>query len=159
MPSQLLQSLRDVPRNFRESVLRHGVPTSERTRSQAVFTNFFLPVHPARVRPRSLRFSTTAGLGVLLVAQLVVLTITGILLMVYYTPSVRGAYDSIKDLHYVVPTGRFIRNVHRWAANLMVVTVILHMARVFYTAAYKNRREFNWLLGMALLVLTLALSF
>ncbi len=79
--------------------------------------------------------------------------------MVYYMPSIELAYDSIKDIHYVVPTGRFIRNIHRWAAHLMVISAILHMARVFYTVAYKAPREFNWLLGMALFVLTLALSF
>ena len=60
--------------------------------------------------------------------------------MVYYKPSVDQAYDSIKDIHFVVPTGRFIRNIHRWAAHLMVVTVLLHMVRVFYTAAATRRR-------------------
>ncbi len=84
---------------------------------------------------------------------------TGVLLMVYYKPSVASAYDSIKDIHFVVPTGRVMRNAHRWAAHGMVVTVILHMARVFYTAAYKRPREFNWVLGMLLFALTLALSF
>ena len=79
--------------------------------------------------------------------------------MWYYKPSVELAYDSIKDIHYVVPTGRFIRNIHRWAAHMMVATAILHMARVFYTASYKAPREFNWVLGMLLFVLTLAFSF
>jgi quinol-cytochrome oxidoreductase complex cytochrome b subunit len=92
-------------------------------------------------------------------ALFLILTVTGILLMVYYKPSVGSAYDSIKDIHFVVPTGRMMRNVHRWAAHGMVVTVILHMARVFYTAAYKRPREFNWVLGMLLFVVTLGLSF
>ena len=60
------------------------------------------------------------------------MTATGVLLMVYYNPSIDLAYNTIKDIHYVVPTGRFIRNIHRWAAHLMVLTVILHMARVLY---------------------------
>jgi quinol-cytochrome oxidoreductase complex cytochrome b subunit len=72
---------------------------------------------------------------------------------------VATAYDSVKDIQFVVPTGRIIRNVHRWAAHGMVVLVIFHMARVFYTAAYKQPREFNWVMGMILLVITLALSF
>ena len=76
--------------------------------------------------------------------------------MFYYKPYPDVAYDSIKDIHFVVPTGRFIRNIHRWAANVMVVTVLLHMARAFYTAAYRKPREFNWLIGMGLLVITLA---
>jgi quinol-cytochrome oxidoreductase complex cytochrome b subunit len=92
-------------------------------------------------------------------ALFLILTVTGVLLMVYYKPSVASAYDSIKDIHFVVPTGRMMRNAHRWAAHGMVVTVIIHMARVFYTAAYKRPREFNWVLGMLLFVLTLALSF
>jgi len=72
---------------------------------------------------------------------------------------VGAAYDSIKDIHFVVPTGRFIRNIHRWAGNVMVVTVLLHMARAFYTAAYRKPREFNWVVGMLLLVVTLGLAF
>jgi quinol-cytochrome oxidoreductase complex cytochrome b subunit len=92
-------------------------------------------------------------------ALFLILVVTGVLLMVYYKPSVDNAYDSMKDIHFVVPTGRVMRNVHRWAAHGMVVAVILHMARVFYTAAYRRPREFNWVLGMMLFVLTLGLSF
>lgn len=152
-------NLKTLPQSFHHAVFRHGAPTSDRARSQSVFSNFFLHIHSARVRPHSLKLTTTWGLGVSLIAQFVILSVTGILLMVYYKPSIDMAYDSIKDIHYVVPTGRFLRNIHRWAAHLMVFTVILHMARVFYTAAYKSPREFNWLLGMVLFILTLALSF
>jgi quinol-cytochrome oxidoreductase complex cytochrome b subunit len=81
------------------------------------------------------------------------------MLMFYYKPFPDAAYQSIKDIHFVVPTGRLIRNIHRWAANVMVIAVILHMARAFYTAAYRKPREYNWLIGMALLVTTLGLSF
>jgi quinol-cytochrome oxidoreductase complex cytochrome b subunit len=79
--------------------------------------------------------------------------------MIYYTPSTDLAYQSVKDIHYVVPTGRFIRNLHRWSAHVMVITVILHAVRVFLTASYKRPREFNWLIGLALLAVTLGLSF
>jgi len=99
------------------------------------------------------------ALGVATTALLLILTATGIRLMVYYKPSTELAYASMKDIHFVVPTGRFVRNIHRWAAHLMVACVILHMCRVFYTASYKSPREFNWILGMGLFVLTLALSF
>ena len=102
---------------------------------------------------------TTWGLGIAALAAFLITLVTGVLLMFYYKPYPDAAYDSIKDIHFVVPTGRFIRNIHRWAANLMVVTVLLHMARAFYTAAYRAPREFNWLVGMALLVVTLGLSF
>ncbi len=153
------ENIKGLPYTLRDSVLRHGAPTSDRARSQAVFSNFFLHIHATRVHPRSLGLTATFGLGVALVSQFIILTVTGVLLMVYYKPSVELAYDSIKDLHYVVPTGRFIRNIHRWAAHLMVITVILHMARVFFTASYKTPREFNWVLGMILFVLTLMFSF
>jgi len=88
-----------------------------------------------------------------------VLLFTGLLLMLYYEPSTQHAYNSMKDIVYIVPSGRFVRNIHRWAAHLMVICVFLHMARVFYTGSYKRGREFNWLVGLILLVLTLALSF
>ena len=146
MPSGLEQfwiNLKQAPRNMRNSVFRHDSPTSERTRSQTVFNNFFLHIHAVRTHPHSLKITTTWGLGVSLISQYIILTATGVLLMVYYKPSIELAYDSIKDIHFVVPTGRFIRNIHRWAAHMMVVTAILHMARVFYTAAYKAPREFN----------------
>ena len=154
-----LNNLKALPGNLKNSLIRHGAPTSDRARSQAVFSNFFLHIHATRTHPNSLRLTTTWGLGVSLISQFIILTVTGVLLMVYYKPSLDMAYDSIKDLHYVVPTGRFIRNIHRWAAHMMVLFVILHMARVFYTAAYKGPRAFNWVAGMGLFILTLAFSF
>ena len=154
-----LENLLALPRNLWSATFRHDAPTSDRARSQAVFSNSFLHVHSVRVHPHSLKLTTTWGLGVSLIAQFIILTVTGVLLMIYYMPSVEAAYDSMKDLHYVVPTGRLIRNIHRWASHMMVIFVILHMMRVFYTCAYKKPREFNWLVGMVLFVLTLALSF
>ncbi len=156
---QFFRNVRNLPRNFRESMVRHGRPTSARARTQTVVQNFFLHIHPARTHKHTLKWSTTVGLGVITTVLFLILTVTGVLLMLYYKPSVATAYDSIKDIQYVVPTGRIIRNAHRWAAHGMVALVILHMARVFYTAAYKPPREFNWVVGMVLLVLTLALSF
>jgi quinol-cytochrome oxidoreductase complex cytochrome b subunit len=154
-----MANIKALPRTMRESVVRHGTPNSDRTRSQAVFGNIFLHIHAVRTHPHSLKLTTTWALGISLVSQYVILLATGVLLMVYYKPSIELAYDSIKDLHYVVPTGRYIRNIHRWAAHMMVATCILHMARVFYTAAYKPPREFNWVMGMFLFVMTLLFSF
>src|SRR3974377_2514637 len=105
-----------------------------------------------RADRRALRFAYTFGLGLILTASFVVLTITGILLMVYYKPGVELAYNSVKDIHFVVPAGRFIRNIHRWSAQLLVLAAFLHMARVFYTGSYKRPREFNWLICLAPLV-------
>jgi quinol-cytochrome oxidoreductase complex cytochrome b subunit len=153
------ENVRNLPASLKGSFVRQGPAVSDRARSQTVFSNVFLHLHSTRVHIRSLRFSTTMAMGIASLSLFIILTVTGILLMVYYKPSVDQAYDSIKDIHYVVPTGRFIRNIHRWAAHLMVVTVLIHMARVFATASYKRPREFNWLVGMGLFVLTLGLSF
>ncbi len=152
-------NLRALPQTLRDSFVRHERPVSDRSRSQAVFSNLFLHLHSTRVHLRTLKLSTTYGLGIAALSLFLILLGTGILLMVYYTPSTKLAYASMKDIHYVVPTGRFIRNIHRWAAHAMVVVVILHMCRVFYSASYKTPREFNWLIGMGLFILTLALSF
>ncbi|RMF73405.1 MAG: DUF4405 domain-containing protein [Planctomycetota bacterium] len=156
---EYLHNLRHTPRRVRDSIVRHGAPTSDRARSQTIFHNFFLHVLSVRIHKHSLKFVTTLGLGIITFVLFILLIVTGVLLMVYYKPSVNEAYDSMKDLAAVVPTGRFMRNIHRWAAHGMVACVILHMARVFYTSAYKKMREFNWVLGMALFVLTLLLSF
>jgi quinol-cytochrome oxidoreductase complex cytochrome b subunit len=151
--------LREAPGRVRDTALRSGPPTTDRSRSTFVFNNVFLHLHAVRTHRWSLRWTTTAGLGIASVAAFLITLVTGILLMFYYKPYPDVAYESMKDIHFVVPTGRFVRNVHRWAANLMVVAVLLHMARAFYTAAYRAPREFNWLIGMALLVTTLGLSF
>ena len=152
-------NLRQAPRRFVETMFRSGPPRSDRTRSTFVFGNVFLHLHPARTHRWSLRWATTWGLGIASISAFLITLITGVLLMFYYKPYVGVAYDSIKDIHFVVPTGRFIRNIHRWAGNIMVVAVLLHMARVFYTAAYRRPREFNWVIGMLLLVVTLGLAF
>ncbi|MCL6480836.1 MAG: cytochrome b N-terminal domain-containing protein [Firmicutes bacterium] len=157
---EFLSNLRQLPRNLKDAWFRLGrVPGSEREESQATFHNLFLHLHSVRVHRRTLSPSLTLGLGLIATFSFVVLVITGLLLMIYYKPSTALAYPSMKDIHYVVATGRFIRNLHRWAAHIMVIAVFAHMARVFFTASYKRPREFNWLVGLGLLVLTLALSF
>ena len=114
--------------------------------------SLLLHIHSARVHRFSLKVSFTAGLGVATLALFILLVVTGLFLMIYYNPSTRHAFETTKDIHYVVPAGRALRNIHRWAAHLMVVAVFLHMARVFYTGSYRAPREFNWLIGLILLV-------
>ncbi|RJP32912.1 MAG: DUF4405 domain-containing protein [Phycisphaerales bacterium] len=156
---QFGSNLLTTPREFRDALIRHGKPTSDRARSQTVFSNFFLHILSVRMHRHSLKSATTLGLGVATFVLFVILCLTGVLLMVYYKPSVDQAYDSMLDIMHVVPTGAFIRNVHRWSAHAMVACVFLHMARAFYTSAYKRPRQFNWVVGMGLFVLTLGLSF
>ncbi len=156
---RLLDNLWQAPRRFVASMFRDGRPATDRTRSAFIFGNVFLHLHPARTHRWSLRWATTWGLGLVTFSAFLITLVTGVLLMFYFKPHVDAAYQSIKDIHFVVPTGRFIRNIHRWAANLMVVAMLLHMARVFYTAAYRKPRQFNWVIGMLLLAVTLGLSF
>lgn len=141
------------------SVFRVGLPRTERERAAAMVSSFFLHIHPPHVHRATLQAKTTAGLGIVLLTLFAVLTMTGVLLMFHYVPSVDSAYQSMQDLREVVSFGRILRNSHRWAAHLMVFTVILHLCRVFYTGAYKPPREFNWILGVVLMLLTLFLSF
>ena len=153
------QNLKTAPRHIYETVFRGGVPATDRTRSTFVFGNVFLHLHSVRTHRWTLRWTTTMGLGIMATSAFLLTLITGVMLMFYYKPFPEAAYDSMKDIHFVVPTGRFIRNIHRWAANVMVVAVILHMARAFFTASYRKPREYNWLIGLGLLAVTLGLSF
>lgn len=141
------------------SMFRHGLPVSNRTRAETVFYNFFLHVHPTKVRKRSLKFTYTWGLGGLSVGLFIILVCTGALLMLYYRPSVSQSYWDMKDLQFVVSSGQFLRNMHRWAAHAMVAVVFLHMLRVFYTKSYLPPKEFNWVIGVFLLVITILLSY
>lgn len=141
------------------SVIRHGVEETNRNRSLIIFENLFLHVHPVKVRERSLRFTHTFWLGGITLASMIVLIATGILLMFYYHPSVPQAYRDMKELQYVVDDGVFLRNMHRWAAHLMVFVAVLHMLRVFYHRAYRPPRQFNWVIGVVLLLATLLLSY
>jgi quinol-cytochrome oxidoreductase complex cytochrome b subunit len=141
------------------SIFRVGLPASNLERAQAAISSFLLHVQPAKVHRRSLQFRTTLGLGLISLYLFLILIVTGILLMFYYVPATDYAYQNMKDLEFVVTAGQVLRNMHRWAAHLMVLFVVLHMCRAFYTAAYKPPREFNWVLGVMLFLLTLALSF
>lgn len=79
--------------------------------------------------------------------------------MIYYRPTLENAYTDMLDLRYTVFLGGFLRNVHRWAGHGIVLTVVLHMLRVFYTGCYKPPREFNWIVGVCLLLIILAFAF
>lgn len=154
-----LAALRALARRFYRSIFRGSYPASLRQQLAAVVNNLILHVHPTRVFRRSLRPETTLGLGLICFYLFIIEWVTGVYLMFYYEPSTGAAYGRILDLDYVITFGRLMRNLHRWAAEAMVVAVVLHMCRVFYTGAYKPPREFNWILGVVLLLLTLALSF
>src|SRR3989475_3528495 len=140
------------------SIFRHGPPDNTRNRSLAVLTNVFLHLHPVKVRKSGLRLKYTWCAGGTTFFLFLVETVTGLLLMFYYRPTSEYAFSDILDLRSQVPLG-IMREIHRWGAHAMVIAVWLHMLRVFMTGSYKPPREFNWNIGVLLLVLTLLLSF
>ena len=141
------------------SIFRSGSGSSTLHRSLAIQQSLFLHILPTKVRRRMLALDATWYLGTLTLGTFMVLVITGILLMFYYHPSVPQAYADMKDLHFVVSSGLFLRNLHRWSAHAMVFLAFAHMFRVFYRGAYRPPREFNWVIGVVLLLITLLLSY
>src|SRR5437764_2948187 len=142
-----------------QSIFRSGYPNTPRNQMLVVATNVFLHLHPTRIHKTHVKITHTYCLGGLSFFMFLGLTVTGVMLMFYYVPSVDRAYTDVQALDTNIRFGELIRNLHRWMAHAMVITVLLHMMRVFYTGAYKPPREFNWVVGVILLVLTLLLSF
>ncbi|MBI2212550.1 MAG: cytochrome b N-terminal domain-containing protein [Acidobacteria bacterium] len=147
------------PMNVWKSIFRNPIPSSDLGRSQTTFSNVFLHIHPVKTHSNSLRPAYTLGLGVMALSLFLILTVSGILLMFYYVPATTQAYDRMLDLNGTVAFGTLIRNMHRWSAHGMVAIALLHLCRVFYTGSYKAPREFNWVVGVILLLLTLGASF
>ena len=125
--------------------------------------NVLYHLHPVKMKRHGLKLTYTFCLGGLSFFLFILLTITGIFLMFFYRPAAElgsaQAYTDMQNIRTSVFFGDLVRNMHRWGAHLMVFSVTLHMARVFYTGAYKPPREFNWVVGVLLLFLTLLLSF
>ena len=149
---------------FRESelyrsVVRHPRPDTPRGRAMTSFHNFFLHVYPVTVPRKLLAFRSTFRLGFIAAVLFGVLFVSGMYLMFFYRPAVPDAYFDMHEIHVSVAFGQFLRNIHRWSGHLMVVVVFLHLLRVFYAGAYRAPRQFNWMIGVALLLLTLGLSF
>jgi len=89
----------------------------------------------------------------------IVLVVTGIILTFYYVPHPSEAFNSVAQITTQVRFGWFIRSIHKWAAHLMILTLMLHTIRVFFTSAYRRPRELNWMIGVGLLLATFALGF
>jgi len=141
------------------SAFRHPHLDTPRGRALQSFSNVFLHVYPVKVPARVLRMRYSWRLGYIATVLFTVLLVTGVYLMFFYTPSVNSAYGDMQHLRTSVGFGQLIRNVHRWSAHLMVLVAIVHLARVFFAGAYKKPRQFNWVIGMMLLVITLGFSF
>lgn len=160
MPNLLEEKLTDL-RGSRiwRSVFRTGTGDTNLHRALKIQQNVFLHLSSVKIRKRSLDFSVTWFLGTLSFGTFLILLATGIPLMLYYHPSTPQAYNDMKDLRFVVSAGVFLRNLHRWSAHAMVFLVFAHMFKVFYRGAYRAPREFNWVVGVMLLMATLLLSY
>src|SRR5215475_8410548 len=141
------------------SIFRHGYPDTPLNQSLVMMSNVFLHLHPVKVSRQAMKITYTWCAGGISFFLFLLLTITGVFLMFYYVPDTRSAYQNINQFGNAVSFGLLVRNMHRWAAHLMVVSVTLHMIRVFYHGAYKPPREFNWVVGVLLFLVTLFLSF
>jgi quinol-cytochrome oxidoreductase complex cytochrome b subunit len=145
------------------SIYRKGYRDTSRDRALAAMNNVLYHLHPVKVKRHGLKLTYTYCLGGLSFFLFILLTVTGIFLMFFYRPTAGAgnelAYADMQRLVRVVTFGDLVRNMHRWGAHAMVLTVFLHMARVFYHGAYKPPREFNWVVGVILLLLTLLLAF
>lgn len=126
---------------------------------QGSLTGFLLHLHPRTVPEETLRVTLSFGLGGLAVMLLMVLFVTGLLQLLMYSPETATAYASILRMYTEVPVGGWIRNIHYWSGNLLVVLAGLHLLRVFLTGAIGGVRRLNWLIGLALLLLTLFANF
>ncbi len=131
----------------------------ERSRMRAVMNNIILHLHPTRVPAPALKFTYTWGLGGLSALLVLILITTGILLMFRYDASVERAYASIQLLETQVLFGSMLRGIHHWSANLLLITVFLHMLRVFFTGSFKKGRATNWIIGIILLLLVVSFNF
>lgn len=155
-----LEGLRDPEKTqLYRSIFRVKHDDTPRNRALSVLSNVFFHLHPAKVNRDAVRYSYTWGMGGITFYLFIVLTFTGVLLMFYYHPTKVQAFRDILYLEHDVPFGKLLRNMHRWAAHLMIIAVWLHMFRVFMTGSYKRPREFNWCIGVILMVLTMLLSF
>ena len=116
------------------SIFRTPFPTTRSERLKSILNNVFLHLHPAKLSRHAVKLKYTWCMGGLSFYLFIVLTISGILLMFYYRPTVEYAYTDIVDLSEQVPMG-IMREIHRWTAHMMVITVLLHMFRVFMTGS------------------------
>ncbi|HQR67486.1 MAG TPA: cytochrome b N-terminal domain-containing protein [Thermoanaerobaculia bacterium] len=126
-------------------------PRPDATRARTVVGTFVLHLRPVRVPEGAIRLTHTFGLGGMSLVLLLVLAATGSLLMLVYRPLPGEAYESVTRLQEAVPFGAFVRAVHHWSANALIVVAFLHLLRVFLTGGHREGRELNWLVGLGLL--------
>ncbi|MFZ5821877.1 MAG: cytochrome b N-terminal domain-containing protein [Chloroflexota bacterium] len=121
--------------------------------------SFFHHLHPPTIPAAQARWRHTLGAGGTAIFLMLILGVTGILEMFYYVPNPEEAALSVQAITYHVPFGGFVRNLHYWSAQLLLIVSAIHLLRVIFTAAYSHPRRFNYLLGLGLFVLAIMLDF
>lgn len=150
----------DLKQRVWESIQRDELPPrDDRGRMRVVMNNLILHLHPSKVAKPTLKFTYTWGLGGLALLLVAILSVTGVMLIFVYTPTPETAYQDMLRLQTEVWFGQLIRNLHHWSGNLLVIVAFLHLLRVFFTGGFKTPREFNWILGIGLLLLVIVANF
>jgi quinol-cytochrome oxidoreductase complex cytochrome b subunit len=145
---------------IRRSILQGPLfPRTEGERRRYTLDNLIFHIHPSTLPERNLRFTHTWGLGGMSLVLLFIQTASGILLMFVYEPFPGRAYESIVTLQSEIIFGQLIRNIHHWSGIALVLAVFLHLLRVYFTGAFHGRRQFNWVIGLGLLLCVLAANF
>ncbi len=121
--------------------------------------NFILHLHPKKIRAASLKFNRTFGLGGMAALLFVVQVISGLLLKYHYQPHPAQAYDSILSIQQELFFGQLIRNLHHWAAILLIWVSFLHLLRVVFTGAYHKPRHLSWIFGLGMFLLVIFFNF
>jgi quinol-cytochrome oxidoreductase complex cytochrome b subunit len=149
-----------LARRIGRSIIRGPFfPRDDRERKWVVVNNLVLHLRPLRLPRRSLAYTHTFGLGGMALVLFLLLAATGILLMFVYEPSPEGAYGSIQMLQNRVMFGQMVRNIHHWSANFLILVAFLHLLRVYFTGGYHGPRQFNWVIGLALLFCVVVANF
>lgn len=140
-------------------MLRGDEPRRPNPRLRPHADGFWFHIRPSFYHAEVTHIYPTFRLGWLSTFMFIWETITGIFLMIFYTPSPDVAYENMWEIMSNVPLGQLMRDMHRLGAEVMVLAVALHMLRTYITGSYRKPRQFTWLTGMLLLVFTLVLSF
>ncbi len=135
------------------------LPRTETQRKRFPLKNLILHFRPATVPQKTMRLSLTWGLGGTCLVLFTLLALTGVLMVFVYVPSPEHAYQSVTALERNVLFGQLVRNIHHWSANFLVAVAVLHLFRVFLTGAFRGARQFNWIIGLFLLLGILIANF
>ncbi|MBI5953100.1 MAG: cytochrome bc complex cytochrome b subunit [Chloroflexi bacterium] len=146
-----------IVRDFRS--LRKDDPDSTPKADPVPRPGFIAHLHPSIIPAQQARWRYTLGAGGMAVFLCLVLVLTGLLEMFYYVPTPEKAAISVETIVNFVPLGAFVRNLHYWAAQMLVAVALIHLARVIFTGAYGEKRKFNFLLGLSLFVFVVLLDF